>query len=226
MRMPAEAETAADTGSSSASSPLGHNVATEEHGLPTPRRYIAIAAVLAAIVLVVLDVAIANVALPAIAADLNVSPADVGLGRQHLSDRPGDGLLPLAALGRSWGIAASFSWPVALFTAASVVGAVAVLAAVARRRPLPSGSRGRGDHAARPRAAALRLSARLHGTAFSMERAVVALSPTAGPTVAAAILSWRLGPGCSPSTCRWASPRCSSRRGHCRISKARAAGWT
>ena len=44
-------------------------------GLHTPRRYFATAAVLAAIVLAVLDGAIANVALPTISQKLNVSPA-------------------------------------------------------------------------------------------------------------------------------------------------------
>src|SRR5690349_2232929 len=44
-------------------------------GLPTPRRYWAIAAILLGITMAVLDGAIANVALPAIARDLNASPA-------------------------------------------------------------------------------------------------------------------------------------------------------
>ena len=49
--------------------------APDEDGLPTPRRHLAAAAVLAAIVLAVLDGAIANVALPTIAGALRVSPA-------------------------------------------------------------------------------------------------------------------------------------------------------
>ena len=49
---------------------------TEAHeGLPTPQRYWAIVAISLALVMAVLDSAIANVALPTISADLNASPA-------------------------------------------------------------------------------------------------------------------------------------------------------
>src|SRR4051812_26859270 len=45
-------------------------------GLPLPRRYAAVAAILGAIVLVVLDSSIANVALPSIAQQLHATPSD------------------------------------------------------------------------------------------------------------------------------------------------------
>jgi len=48
----------------------------EPDGLPMPRRALAVAAVLGAGMLVVLDGAIANVALPTIAARLRAAPAD------------------------------------------------------------------------------------------------------------------------------------------------------
>src|SRR3954470_6330316 len=48
--------------------------AADADGLPTPRRYAAMFAVLIAIVLVVLDAAIANLALPTIARSLAVTP--------------------------------------------------------------------------------------------------------------------------------------------------------
>src|SRR3954469_10713648 len=50
-------------------------VASELDGLPLPRRYAAVAAILGAGVLVVLDGAIANVALPGIARQLQAAPA-------------------------------------------------------------------------------------------------------------------------------------------------------
>ncbi len=75
MRLPTRPETISLGGNSSAASPATHKAPTEEEGLPTPRRYVAIAAVLTAIVLVVLDGAIANVALPTIARSLDVSPS-------------------------------------------------------------------------------------------------------------------------------------------------------
>ena len=49
-------------------------------GLPAPRRYLAIAVLLLTLVLVVLDGAIANIALPSIAASLHASPSDTVWG--------------------------------------------------------------------------------------------------------------------------------------------------
>ena len=48
---------------------------TEADGLPVPRRYWAIGGISLGITLAVIDSAIANVALPTIAADLNAEPA-------------------------------------------------------------------------------------------------------------------------------------------------------
>jgi len=49
--------------------------ATESDGLPTPRRNWAIATIALGLILAVMDSAIANVALPTIAIDLNSEPA-------------------------------------------------------------------------------------------------------------------------------------------------------
>ena len=57
----------------------------ELDGLPLPRRYAAVAAILGAIVLVVLAGAIANVALPSIAQQLQAAPA--GAGRRSRRSR-------------------------------------------------------------------------------------------------------------------------------------------
>src|SRR5690554_6848311 len=46
-------------------------------GLPAPRRYWAIAALMAVLIITVLDSTMVNVALPSIAQDLNIPPADV-----------------------------------------------------------------------------------------------------------------------------------------------------
>ena len=46
-------------------------------GLPAERRRWAVAAIFIAVAVASLDTAIANIALPAIASDLHVSPADV-----------------------------------------------------------------------------------------------------------------------------------------------------
>jgi len=56
-----------------------------DQGLPLPQRYWAILVVALGITLAVLDGAIANVALPTIARDLNASPADSRCSRSPRS---------------------------------------------------------------------------------------------------------------------------------------------
>ena len=63
----------ADPGSATTQPPVA--AGDVQDGLPTPRRHYATLAIMATLVLVVLDGAIANVALPTIAASLQVSPA-------------------------------------------------------------------------------------------------------------------------------------------------------
>ncbi len=158
-------------------------------GLPVPRRYLAAAAVLAAIVLAVLDGAIANVALPSMSVALRVSPAAsvwIVSGYQMVVVVA---LLPCAALGESLGYRRVFTVGIALFTAASAACAlspglpVLVVARVVQ---------GLGAAAAMALLAALLRQiypARLIGTALGLNALFVALSSAAGPTLGAAILS-------------------------------------
>ena len=92
--------------------------------LSGPRRTAAIASVLAAMVLVVLDAAIANVALPTIARSLQVTPATsvwiITAYRTALLMA----LLPCAALGESLGYRRVFTVGVALFIGASALCAL------------------------------------------------------------------------------------------------------
>jgi MFS transporter, DHA2 family, multidrug resistance protein len=85
----------------------------------SPRRKIAIAAVLTAMVLVVLDAAIANIALPTIAHSLQVTPARSIWVITAYQTALLMALLPCAALGESLGYRRVFTAGVALFTAAS-----------------------------------------------------------------------------------------------------------
>ena len=75
------------------------DAATASDGLPTPRRYWSVAAIWLAMCMSVLDGAIANVALPTIARDLNASAASsiwiVNAYQLAITVT----LLPLAALG-------------------------------------------------------------------------------------------------------------------------------
>jgi DHA2 family multidrug resistance protein-like MFS transporter len=162
---------------------------TEADGLPTPRRYLAMFAVLAAIVLVVLDSAIANLALPIIASTLQVAPGDsvwVVTGYQVAIVMF---LLPAGAAGERFGYRRVFMVGVALFTLASAACALAPALPwlVAARFVQGIGS-----------AAVMALGVgiirfiyprRLLGAAIGWNALAVAFSGAAGPSIGAAILS-------------------------------------
>jgi len=90
-------------------------------GLPGPRRTVAIASVLVALVLVVLDAAIANVALPTIARSLHVTPAQSVWVVTAYQIALVMALLPCGALGESIGYRKVFTTGVAIFTGASAL---------------------------------------------------------------------------------------------------------
>lgn len=93
-------------------------------GLPRPRRTIAIVAILSALALVVLDSAIANIALPSIGRALHVRPALSVLVVTAYQLALVMTLLPCAALGESLGYRRVYIMGIALFTAASVLCAL------------------------------------------------------------------------------------------------------
>ena len=97
----------------------------ELDGLPLPRRYAAVAAILGAIVLVVLDGAIANVALPTIALQLRAAPADAVWIVTAYQLAIVMFLLPASAIGERLGYRRVFAGGIALFTAASALCALA-----------------------------------------------------------------------------------------------------
>jgi DHA2 family multidrug resistance protein-like MFS transporter len=158
-------------------------------GLPTPRRYAAMFAVLTAIVLVVLDAAIANVALPTIAQTLQVAPGDsvwVVTGYQVAIVMF---LLPAGAAGESFGYRRVFMAGVVLFTLASAGCALAPSLSwlVAARFVQGIGS-----------AAVMALGVgiirfiyprRLLGAAIGWNALAVAFASAAGPSIGAGILS-------------------------------------
>ncbi|MEO8805591.1 MAG: MFS transporter [Burkholderiaceae bacterium] len=158
-------------------------------GLAEPRRSLAIAAVLAAMVLAVLDAAIANVALPTIAQSLQVTPgASVWIITAYQTALV-MGLLPCAALGESLGYRRVFTVGVGLFTAASV------LCALSPSLPWLVAARflqGLGAAAIMALGIALLrlvVPQRQLGAAIAWNALAVALSSAAGPTLGALILS-------------------------------------
>ncbi len=153
------------------------------------RHRAAIGCVLAAIVLVVLDAAIANVALPTVAHALQVTPARSIWVVTAYQMALVMALLPCAALGESVGYRKVFTAGVALFTAASA------LCAFSPSLPWLIAARflqGLGGSAVMSLGVALLRFVVPHhrlGAAIGWNALTVALSSAAGPTIGAAILS-------------------------------------
>ena len=165
------------------------SVAPLDEGVAGRRGPAAVAAVLAAVVLAVLDTAIAHVALPTISRSLQVGPgASVWIITAYQTALV-MGLLPCAALGESIGQRRVFTFGVALFTGASL------LCAVSPSLPWLVVARflqGLGASAIMALGMALlRLVVPHHrlGAAIGWNALAVALSSAAGPSIGAAILS-------------------------------------
>lgn len=163
-------------------------------GLPAPRRWWAITAIWLALVMAVLDSAIANVALPTIAHDLGASPAQSIWVVNAYQIAIVMLLLPVAALGEIFGYRRVYAVGLILFVAASIVCTLAAsLEGLAAARFV----QGFGAAAIMGiNGALVRFTypaARL-GRGLGLNALVVAISSAAGPSVAAAILaigSWR-----------------------------------
>ncbi|PTL79037.1 MFS transporter [Vitiosangium sp. GDMCC 1.1324] len=158
-------------------------------GLPTPRRYWSIVAIALGIIMAVLDGAIANVALPSIARDLNASPASsIWVVNAYQLAIVGS-LLPFASLGDIVGYRRVFQAGLLTFTLASLACAMSgSLVALTLARIL----QGFGAAALMSVNAALvrfTYPNRLLGRAIGINALVVAVSSAVGPTVASAILS-------------------------------------
>ena len=164
-----------------------------QDGLPTPRRHFATLAIMATLVLVVLDGAVANVALPTIATSLHVSPAAsiwVVNGYQLALVMA---LLPCAALGESLGLRRVFIGGVTLFTAASLLCSLAPSLPWLVAARFIQGLGGAAVVALGIGLMRFTYPHRLLGTVIGWNATMIALSGAAGPTIGSAILvvsSW------------------------------------
>lgn len=164
--------------------------ASQAHdGLPAPRRYLAVGLLLLTLVLVVLDGAIANVALPSIATSLAADASRTVWVVSSYQLAVLIALLPCGALGEIHGPRRVFLLGVALFTAASAACAFAgTLPALVAARFV----QGLGAGAIMALAVMnLRFAVpqRLLGTIIGFNAMTIAISAAAGPAVAGAILS-------------------------------------
>lgn len=157
-------------------------------GLATPRRYWAIAAIALGITLAVLDSAIANVALPTIAADLNAQPADsiwVVNGYQLAITIS---LLPLSSLGDRIGYRNIYLPGLALFTLASLACAMANSLETLTLARVIQGFGAAGIMSVSPALLRHIYPQKLLGRGLGINALVIALAAAAGPTLAGLIL--------------------------------------
>lgn len=153
------------------------------------RRTAAIACVLAATVLVVLDAAIANVALPDIARSLLVAPAASLRVVTAYQLALVVALLPLAALGESRGPRRVYTAGVALFVFASLVCAQATSLPILVAARFVQGLGGAAILSLGSALLRLVVPQRQLGAAIGWYAMAVALASAAGPTIGALVLS-------------------------------------
>jgi DHA2 family multidrug resistance protein-like MFS transporter len=176
-----EAVTEADTDA--------HRPAGAADGLPVPRRYWSIAAIWLAMTMSVLDGAIANVALPTIARELNASAASsiwiVNAYQLAITVT----LLPLAALGDRLGYKRVYLVGLAIFTLGSLGCALShTLAELTAARVLQGLGAG-GIMSINSALVRFTYPKRMLGRGIGLNALVISVSAAIGPTVASAILA-------------------------------------
>jgi MFS transporter, DHA2 family, multidrug resistance protein len=172
-----------------ASSSGSSDSAAEPDGLPTPRRYWAILAIGLALTLAVLDSAIANVALPTIAADLHASPAASIWVVNAYQLATVISLLPLAALGEIIGYRRVYQAGLVLFVVASLGCALSrSIDALAAAR-IVQGFGAAGVMSVNGALVRFTYPQNRLGQGIGINAMVVSISAAVGPTVASGILS-------------------------------------
>jgi MFS transporter, DHA2 family, multidrug resistance protein len=161
-------------------------------GLPPERRRWAVAAIFIAVAMASLDTAIANIALPAIASDLHIAPADVIWVVNVYQIALVTTLLPLGALGEIVGHERIYLGGLVLFTLASVACTFAwSLESLLVARTL-QGLGASGLMSVNTALIRYIYPTRMLGRGVGNNALVVATATTFGPTVASGILA--LGP--------------------------------
>ncbi|RAK56905.1 MFS transporter [Phenylobacterium deserti] len=174
--------------SPSASRPAVAAAATHD-GLPTPRRYWSVLTIWLAMSMSVLDGAIANVALPTIAQELNASPASsiwiVNAYQLAITVC----LLPMAALGDKLGYRRVYMAGLAVFTAGSLGCALTDSLAQLTAARVLQGLGAAGIMSINAALVRFTYPARLLGRGIGLNAVVISISAAVGPTVASAILA-------------------------------------
>jgi len=158
-------------------------------GLPPEQRRWAVLAIFTALAMSALDTAIANIALPAIAADLHTTPADVIWVVNVYQIAMVATLLPLAALGEIVGHQRIYLWGLLLFTLASFACAAAWSLPTLLIARILQGLGAAGVMSVNTALVRFVYPSRLHGRGFGNNALVVATAFSIGPALASGILS-------------------------------------
>jgi MFS transporter, DHA2 family, multidrug resistance protein len=162
---------------------------TEEDGLPLPQRYGAILTLVTGLVVSVLDSSVVNIALPTIARDLGVSPAQSIWVINAYQLAVVVSLLPLASLGDVFGYRRVYATGLAVFALAALVSALShSLPMLALGRAL-QGFGAAGMTSVNSALVRFTYPRRQLGRGIAMTAMAVSISSAAGPTVASAILA-------------------------------------
>src|SRR5215472_18341945 len=162
---------------------------TAEDGLALPHRYWAILNLAVGIALSVLDSAIANIALPAIAKEIHASPADSMWVINAYQLAVVISLLPLASLGDIFGYRRIYIIGLTVFTGAALVSALSHSLLMLTFGRALQGLGAAGMMSVNTALVRFTYPRRQLGRGIAMVSVVVAVSSAAGPSVAAAILA-------------------------------------
>jgi MFS transporter, DHA2 family, multidrug resistance protein len=163
-------------------------------GLPVPRRHWAVAAIILAITMSVLDSTIVNVALPSLARDFHISNAASVWVINSYQLAILIALLPLASLGEIVGYRLVAQWGLAIFTAASLACALAPTLGFLGIARIVQGLGAAGIMSVNSALVRFTYPHRMLGRAIGINAFSVAVAAAIGPTIASAILAitqWR-----------------------------------
>ncbi len=176
------------------SRPAQATAAVRADGLAVPRRYWAIAAIILAITMSVLDSTIVNVALPSLARDFRATDAASIWVINAYQIAILIALLPLASLGEIVGYRRVSQCGLAVFTVASLACALAPTLATLSIARVVQGLGAAGIMSVNSALVRFTYPQRLLGRAIGINAFAVAIAAATGPTIASAILAvahWR-----------------------------------
>ncbi|WIM10115.1 MAG: putative transporter YebQ, major facilitator superfamily (MFS) [Enhydrobacter sp.] len=158
-------------------------------GLPTPQRYWAMLTVALALIMAVLDGAIANVALPTIAADVHASPASSIWVVNAYQLIITISLLPCASLGEHYGYRRIYKIGLAIFTLGSLACALSNSLGTLTAARVVQGIGAAGIMSVNGALVRYIYPRNQLGRGIGINALLVGVSSAVGPTVAAGILS-------------------------------------